>query len=631
MKRILSVFIAVLMIIGTLCVPVSSKTIIGTVYTNVAQGASYTCSTPYEGTALEYQKVSGSELTDGVFGNSDYGTEWVGLDKRLASPAVVVLDLGELRNDISRLSIQFRYGSTDSVSLPTKLVYYYSADGATYTEFGEATVGSDGSYYQGECILDTPVTGRYFKAEITHGGGLFVFLSEFEVCYGEEGEIEVPDEVYPSLKLVGTSDCVLEDGILRGIRAGTKITEFSQQLSQGLEDVKIVSVSGTEKDGDDLIATGDVVSKYYKGNVVDSFTVIIDGDVDCNGNVDTSDYLKVKRHVLGTYTITDIGLDAACVSSNTVGAADYLMIKRSVLRTYDLHTKYLDEVKLYEEDMKVTWKSDKLFSIETTYQGRPLKITFDKKEWGTWNIGTFYYDNKALAGGGTDWEYVYRAGATSSGWTWSGGNHGNETLLSLAIYVDDPGEETELDFRVGDWVMCNSVRIVEKTRLHWGDASNYYAEVTRTYRIMGNRIELDVDTNHVKDCYFFQSYTCMFPVSKAYGRNYTFYHTDGTTHSGKTTDGTVYEPYGNHYDQGNSATKLTFWGDTKPNWKFDVEIHTPYDSTLDFSNTNKVMLWDMNTSHDKLYFSKYEAGVPTLIPAGYNFGTSSSWTFYVEE
>ena len=49
-----------------------------------------------------------------------------------------------------------------------------------------------------------------------------------------------------------------------------------------------------------------------------------------------------------------------------------------------------------------------------------------------------------------------------------------------------------------------------------------------------------------------------------------------------------------------------------------------------FSNSDKTFLWDMNSTHNKLYFSKFSSGEPTLMKAGTRTSTKASWTFTAE-
>ncbi len=61
------------------------------------------------------------------------------------------------------------------------------------------------------------------------------------------------------------------------------------------------------------------------------------GDVTDDNQVNASDYMLVKRHVLGTFRLTDEQIRLADVNrSGDVNATDYMMIKRHVLGTFRL-------------------------------------------------------------------------------------------------------------------------------------------------------------------------------------------------------------------------------------------------------------------------------------------------------
>ena len=61
------------------------------------------------------------------------------------------------------------------------------------------------------------------------------------------------------------------------------------------------------------------------------------GDVDESGEIDALDYLLLKRHVMGTYTLSDgQQLLADIDRSGGIDALDYLLLKRHVLGTYTI-------------------------------------------------------------------------------------------------------------------------------------------------------------------------------------------------------------------------------------------------------------------------------------------------------
>ena len=623
------------MMLSTLCF-VSAGAITETVmgFKNIAQGKSYTTTQIFtlDPPTMDYQRIDGKEVTDGVYGTSEYGTEWICFDSRQAKPAKIILVLGEVRTDRAKINLEFRHAGSDAVTVPASVVYYVSDDGEHYKMLGAATADTDKLNPDYSYVSDEDFSARYIKASMTHAGnGIFLFVSEMEVCIRAEIEQEVPEEDVSPIEFTGTAKAYrTEENDLYGAFGNQTVEEFSRIFPQGLDRLTVTDKNGKEKSPSDMIASGDTVKKNYGETEIDKLNVVVLGDVNCDGKINTADYTMMKRHVLTTYELKDVALKAGKVNGGReITTADYMKLKRFVLGTYDMFAQFGKEAPLYDKKMTFTMKSKNLYQMDCEYKGKPYRQTFDHKDWGTWNIGTMYYDGNAMAGGGTDWEYVFRAGKTAGYNVFSGGNHGNENLVSFEVFDGETGEKK--DMKPGDSFKTKSVKLVEHTQLHWGNANDYYAEVTRTYYVYGPKITVDNDFHFVKDCYMYLSYTCMFPIFKDYGRHSLAHHIDGTTHEFYTTDGTVYPEYGNNYDDRYAADRVTFWGDKHPDWKFDVSIATPKDSTDNFKNERKVMLWDMNRGADKLYFSKYEETVPTLEAKGHNFGTSSTWEFYVDD
>ena len=61
------------------------------------------------------------------------------------------------------------------------------------------------------------------------------------------------------------------------------------------------------------------------------------GDIDANGEIGLRDYMLVKRHVLGTYALTEEEASRADVNADgETDAQDYMRIKRHVLGTYKI-------------------------------------------------------------------------------------------------------------------------------------------------------------------------------------------------------------------------------------------------------------------------------------------------------
>lgn len=76
----------------------------------------------------------------------------------------------------------------------------------------------------------------------------------------------------------------------------------------------------------------------YSNLIGKQFTRIFLGDVNVDGSIGAPDYLALKRHFLGTYTIPSARLSFADVDGDgEIKANDYLMVKRHFLGTYDIY------------------------------------------------------------------------------------------------------------------------------------------------------------------------------------------------------------------------------------------------------------------------------------------------------
>lgn len=639
---------------------------------NIARGCSYTSSDPY---ILDLDKNPGTyrdkkynELTDGVKGHSLYGPEWYAYNG--ANAYTVTVDLGSVRSGITRLAAEFCDNNGAAVYLPVNPKFSGSTDGKTFTDIGKpwdamAVKGAEKTAYHTYYLdLDQSVSYRYIRLTFDKGG-FFVFLSEVEVFTGY-----VSDLIFRE----GDAYRDTSDNTVCGLHAETTVGAFLSQLNTR-SGVTLLDAKGNAKTTG-LVATGDVLEKKQASGSTTRLPVIILGDVNGDGKVNATDYMLLKRHVLQTYSIPEKNRKAANIlASDAINATDYMLLKRHVLGTYNIYGNSqgaADEggrgdVTSEYRNMDTSDKIETLTShamtfsrtAETTYSvtcqtyGGTLLLTFYRTGWGTYNLGKWQLTDgdgsHTFIAGATDWEYVYRvAPSASAGWVWSGGNHANEKLRSLHFY--DGKTNKELPLSVGQSVSVENLKIVEETTLYWDPAgsdgkynyseSNRYCDAVRTYAIVGPQIRLAVDYDYCygKDAYYDTSYTCMFPIEKLYGLYCAFL--DGkenllsVVETLKKGDPTY---NGKQYD-GNAAERCVVWGyDGREKYKFDVRVLTPDTSCNNFDNKMKVSFWDMNTTTNKIYFSKFPKGnyaagsagsAKQKVSAGSQIHTECQWTFY---
>lgn len=107
-----------------------------------------------------------------------------------------------------------------------------------------------------------------------------------------------------------------------------KIADFLAPLGEGYS----LSNQG------EAITEGLVKTGYTLTNGKESLTVVVKGDVNCNGIVDSMDYVYTKRVYYGTYKVEGPRFYATAVSNGEkVNSMDYVYIKRHYFGTYNLN------------------------------------------------------------------------------------------------------------------------------------------------------------------------------------------------------------------------------------------------------------------------------------------------------
>ena len=128
----------------------------------------------------------------------------------------------------------------------------------------------------------------------------------------------------------------IKDNFLCNVSEETGVSEIISAFST--KGIAVFNAEGKKVSESEKIGTGYVVSLIVGGETVDSLTVIILGDVDGSGIVDSTDYLRTKQHFLGKLTLEGLYAMASDVdNSQTIDATDYLKIKSHFLGNNDLY------------------------------------------------------------------------------------------------------------------------------------------------------------------------------------------------------------------------------------------------------------------------------------------------------
>jgi hypothetical protein len=119
------------------------------------------------------------------------------------------------------------------------------------------------------------------------------------------------------------------------VTLGTTVNALLSRLEN--EVLEVVAPNGRVITGTAAVTTGTRINLYDNGALVDSVVVGVTGDLDGNGVIDSTDYLRVKGAFLKQYELTAAEDGAADVDGNgRVDSTDYLRIKEHFLGTYEL-------------------------------------------------------------------------------------------------------------------------------------------------------------------------------------------------------------------------------------------------------------------------------------------------------
>lgn len=153
-------------------------------------------------------------------------------------------------------------------------------------------------------------------------------------------------EVTPSQPSQGTTPkisisghTINADGTVTGIKEfPIKVSDLKGKISVSNGTVKITTSNGTEKTDSSNIGTSDQIKLYYSnGTIYQIYNVVIYGDTNGDGKINTSDYVQIRKQILGTLSLGVFNKIGADVNKNgTVDLSDYVQLRKQILGTYQI-------------------------------------------------------------------------------------------------------------------------------------------------------------------------------------------------------------------------------------------------------------------------------------------------------
>ena len=127
-------------------------------------------------------------------------------------------------------------------------------------------------------------------------------------------------DILKKLEISTSNDCLV------GFSLGTTLAKVKEKLSD-------LSVTIEDAGDDDILKTGQTIS-ISDENKTFTYTIAIKGDVDGDGYIGATDYVKIKNYIMekpGSELNIAQSIAADADSNSEIGATDYVKIKNSIM------------------------------------------------------------------------------------------------------------------------------------------------------------------------------------------------------------------------------------------------------------------------------------------------------------
>jgi hypothetical protein len=137
--------------------------------------------------------------------------------------------------------------------------------------------------------------------------------------------VEIKEEV-GSITPREASGYVIKNACLTNVSLSTTVDRLMANMEN--ETLQILDPNGQAISGSDVVVTGAKINLYNGSKLVDTVTVSVLGDLDGNGSIDSTDYLRIKAAFLEQYQLSSLEMGSADMDFNNVlDSTDYLKLK----------------------------------------------------------------------------------------------------------------------------------------------------------------------------------------------------------------------------------------------------------------------------------------------------------------
>ncbi|MHB1483550.1 MAG: cadherin-like beta sandwich domain-containing protein [Saccharofermentanales bacterium] len=147
-------------------------------------------------------------------------------------------------------------------------------------------------------------------------------------------------QITRSLPKVTCKTLVLANGTLNGVQLSTTFLTLKKDFNETLGTIKLYDVSGKECADTAIVGTGMKLKIQYGTMLLGEYSIIVYGDVNGDGKVNSTDITSLKSHVLKRKYLSGKYFTAGDTNKDgKVNSTDYTIMKRQILKLQAIQQK----------------------------------------------------------------------------------------------------------------------------------------------------------------------------------------------------------------------------------------------------------------------------------------------------
>ena len=132
-------------------------------------------------------------------------------------------------------------------------------------------------------------------------------------------------------EIINNMDFKLSNGYLTNIAVLTTAGDIKNTINKSYPSAKVTITDNKNNSKEDNLATGDIIT-IVSGTDKQSYTIVIKGDINGDGKINSIDLLRVQKHILKYSTLKNEYKDAADVSyDDKINSLDLLRVQKHIL------------------------------------------------------------------------------------------------------------------------------------------------------------------------------------------------------------------------------------------------------------------------------------------------------------